>query len=192
MFLRKTGISQVACIQEKTMSTKISKRLLFAGAVSALAAGIAVAQPMGGDGGGCGNRHGGHHEMRHGGTGGGPMIGGDRMFRNLNLTDTQEDRLFELKHAQMPQTRQKMRAARDAREALRKLALIEPYDAAKAKQLAATQAQAMTDLALMRTEFTAQAMAILTPEQRKQIADRTTELDDGDDTTPPRIGRWPR
>lgn len=116
-------------------------------------------------------RGGGHHRGMRGGDG---MRegGGVRMLRGLDLTDAQRDQIFQIHYAQMPEMRAQRIAARTARKELRDLALAPAYDAAKAKAAADAYAKASAQIALMRVESTSKLLAVLTPEQRKQLEER--------------------
>ena len=115
-------------------------------------------------------RGGGHHRGMRGGDG-----GGMRMLRGLDLTDAQRDQIFQIHYAQMPEMRAQRMAARTARKELRDLALAPEYDAAKAKAAADTYAKASAQLALMRVDSMRKVLAVLTPEQRKQLEERRAQ-----------------
>lgn len=100
-------------------------------------------------------------------------------FRQLELSQEQRDKLFELRHQQEPEMRRLHNAVRDARIELRDQANAATFDEAKAKASSDKLARAEADLSLQRTRLHAQSMAILTPEQRAQVeqhraANRTT------------------
>jgi protein CpxP len=115
-----------------------------------------------------GMRDGGQHRgMRDG--------GGMRMLHGLDLTDAQRDQIFQIHYAQMPEMRAQRNAARAARKELRDLALAPQYDAAKAKAAADAYAKASAQIALMRAESTSKVLAVLTPEQRKQLDERRAQ-----------------
>lgn len=154
----------------------------LAALITALTATAATAQPMHGGPGACGERHeGGRHGMSHHRAG--PM-GGAGFLRGLNLTDAQQDKVFELHHAQAPRERERMKIAHEARQALHALAAADGWDAKRAKELAQTHAQAMADLALMHAEFAQKVRAVLTPEQRKEADARFAERAKDDDRGP--------
>jgi len=118
-------------------------------------------------------RGGGHYRgMRGGGMHDG---GGMRMLRGLDLTDAQRDQIFQIHYAQMPEMRAQRMAARAARKELRDLALAPEYDAAKAKAAADAYAGASAQLALMRVDSMRKVLAVLTPEQRKQLEERRAQ-----------------
>ena len=89
-------------------------------------------------------------------------------LRGVELTEAQEDKLFNLIMSQAPAERTKAKEAFKALNELRHLANGEHFDSAKARQLAETHAQAMAQLALMHAELDAKIRALLTPEQRRK------------------------
>ncbi|MGO3891639.1 MAG: Spy/CpxP family protein refolding chaperone [Paenalcaligenes sp.] len=90
-------------------------------------------------------------------------------FRDLNLTQAQQDQLFELRHQQEPEMRRLHNVVRDARNELRDTSNAATFDEAKAKASSEKLAKAEADLSLQRTRLHAQRMAVLTPEQREQV-----------------------
>lgn len=115
---------------------------------------------------------GGHHRD-------GPMgfgrFGGDEsgpMLRGLDLSESQRDRIFELRHAREPRQREQMKQLRASREALRTTARDESFDAGKARALADSHAKAVSELAMSRAEFESNVRALLTPAQRKSLDER--------------------
>ena len=118
---------------------------------------------------------GGHHGCgdfaRHGGPG---MMGGDMMpphLRGLNLTEAQRDKIFEIMHAQAPVMREKGKAVFKAEADLRALTASPDYSDAKARSLADAAAKAMAEMTLARAKAERQVFEVLTPEQRKQLAE---------------------
>jgi Spy/CpxP family protein refolding chaperone len=90
-------------------------------------------------------------------------------LHGIDLTETQQDKLFALMHEQAPVEREHMKSASKAMEELHRIAASERFDAEKARNLAAAQAQAMAQVALMHAELESKVRALLTPEQRKQL-----------------------
>lgn len=88
----------------------------------------------------------------------------------LDLTETQQDQLFELMHAQALQHHRQERAAQHALEQLWQMTANGTLDNAKANQAARAYGDAMTQLALLQARLDAQFRALLTPEQRKVLA----------------------
>ena len=118
---------------------------------------------------------GGHHACGgfagHGGPG---MMGGEMMpphLRGLNLNEAQRDKIFEIMHAQAPVMREKAKAVRQAEDNLRALTSAADYNEAKARALADASAKAMSEMSLARAKAERQVFEVLTPEQRKQLAD---------------------
>ena len=106
----------------------------------------------------------------------------------IRLTEQQQDKLFELRHAQEPALHTQFKELRAAHEQLRTLAQADSYDEARAKQIALRAAQASTEIDLMHARLQHAAFALLTPEQRK----RFDECKPGADATPARGCMPPR
>ncbi len=128
-------------------------------------------------------RDGGHPPMGQRGCGmdGGPGMAPGGMwhgrgmghggpFGRMQLDEAQQDKLFALRHDMEPQERTLRKQAMKARRALAELGHSGQFSEAQAKPLADSLAQAEAGLALMRARFASQAFAILTPEQRKRMA----------------------
>lgn len=98
-------------------------------------------------------------------------------LRDIELSEAQQDKLFDLIHAHAPAVREKGKAAVKAMEELRRLATADRFDAAQARTIANTHAMALADLAMMHAEIDAQVRALLTPEQRKRIDDTRTKTE---------------
>lgn len=92
-------------------------------------------------------------------------------LRALNLSEAQNDKVFDLMHAQAPVMREKMKAARKAEEALREFAGAPDYSEAKARALADTAAQRMADVSFERLRMEHEIFVLLTPEQRQKLAE---------------------
>ena len=90
-------------------------------------------------------------------------------LRGITLTDEQQDKIFNLLHAQQPTMRAKEKELRQAGEALMKLAISPDFDESKARTLADTMARASADLALNRARTDANIYRLLSAEQRKQL-----------------------
>jgi Spy/CpxP family protein refolding chaperone len=124
-------------------------------------------------------------EMRdHEGPMGGPM-GGPGMppgpmapfLFGLELSEAQQDKVFGILYAEMPYLRDQHKAAVKAHEALRTLASADKFDDAKATALAQAAAQANANIELQHVRTEQKLLALLTPEQRKQLAERQEHLD---------------
>jgi Spy/CpxP family protein refolding chaperone len=90
----------------------------------------------------------------------------------LDLSEAQQDQVFRMFHEQAPATRERMKAARRAREELVKLSAAPSFDRERARALADAEAKAVADLSLMRAESMSRIRAILTPEQRARLDER--------------------
>lgn len=96
----------------------------------------------------------------------------EMFLRGVVLDEAQQDKVFAIVHAQEPQMREQGKAARHAHEALRAMATSGQFDDAKAAALAQAGANAMAAMALQRARTDAQIYAMLSPEQRRQAAQR--------------------
>ncbi|MBA5603880.1 Spy/CpxP family protein refolding chaperone [Duganella sp. FT3S] len=104
---------------------------------------------------------------------GGPGMAGEPPFlRGLDLSEAQQDKVFAILHAQEPYLRDQGKAAAKAHAALRELAHGAQYDDAKAASLAQAGAQAMANIMLQHVRMEQKLLALLTPEQRKQLDER--------------------
>lgn len=98
---------------------------------------------------------------------GGPGAPGLPPFlRGIELSETQQDKVFAATYAQAPELREQEKIAFKAGEQLRALAASSAYDDAKAGVLANTAAQAMAKISLLQARLEQQLLAVLTPEQR--------------------------
>lgn len=145
----------------------------------AIAAGQSDAPPAAGQGmpdGGHGHGPGGPGHDWHGFGGHGPGAPGPDMpfgrMHGLKLSEAQQDKLFAIMHAQAPQRREHEKAIRKAHEALRDLGHADKFDDAKAAVAARDLGQAVAAEALLQARTEAQALAVLTPEQREQLRQR--------------------
>lgn len=90
------------------------------------------------------------------------------LFRGVELTEAQEDRIFAILHAEKPYLREQAKAAGKAHEALRALAEADKYDDAKAAALAQAAATASANIELQHVRTRQKLLAVLTTQQRKQ------------------------
>jgi Spy/CpxP family protein refolding chaperone len=88
---------------------------------------------------------------------------------HLMLTESQQDKLFALRHAAEPAEREHEKAEHHAHEALRDLAENGRFDDAKAASLAQALGQAVAAVALDHAREQAQFLSVLTPEQRAKM-----------------------
>lgn len=151
--------------KESEMKTQhVLTRFMIA---SSLALGLplaADARPMTDGPGGCGG------PMQMMGERG--MPGGNHLppfLHDLNLSDAQRDKIFNLMHSQAPAMRDQAKAMHKSQMELRQLGLSDEYSEAKAKTLAEANAQSMARMAQMRASTSHQIYLLLTPEQRKQM-----------------------
>lgn len=93
-------------------------------------------------------------------------------FHGLKLTEAQQDKLFNIMHAQAPQRHEQEKAIRKAEEGLRELGRAERFDDARAAALSRDLGQAIAAAELLRVRTHAQALAVLTPEQRAELRER--------------------
>lgn len=153
----------------KTISHLHLKRF-FAAAAVALAVPLAVSAAPGekrGMQGGC-DRMGMKAGYGH------PGMGHDGLPRHLNrlaLSEAQRDRIFDIMHAQAPTMRNTAKALHKAQSELRALTAAPDFSEAKAKELADAAAAATGEMALSRARAERQVFEVLTPEQRKQLAE---------------------
>jgi periplasmic protein CpxP/Spy len=116
-----------------------------------------------------------------GGPMGGPppgMFAGDRpppYLMELNLTEDQQDKVFAIMHASAPAIRDQFKAVRKAREALHALGHAAQFDSGSAGSLAQALGKAESQLALLQAHNEHDILALLTDEQRKDLADHEHE-----------------
>jgi len=144
--------------------TKIMTAFLAASSIALAIPFAAQARPGGGDvfDGGCRAQG---EMMKHGGMRGGH---GGGMMRQLDLTDAQQDKMFELRYAMAPKMREEMKTARAASESLRDMMQKGEYDEGKVKELTEQRALAMSRMAQLRARNQYEVFQLLTPEQRDQ------------------------
>lgn len=92
----------------------------------------------------------------------GPM----KMLRKLDLTEEQQDKVFELMHKQKPAMRDKMKEMRQARLAIHDAVMSDAYDAKQINQLADKQGKMVAEMIKVRTNNFNQIYSLLTPEQK--------------------------
>lgn len=121
---------------------------------------------------------------------GGPQAGLPPLLATLDLSEAQQDKLFEIHYRQQPAVYAQTKAARKAREALRALIGSAEYTPARAQALAQAAARAEAELALIRAQIEHEALAVLDEEQRKLFAERRERRSDAPgDMPPPARGR---
>lgn len=105
----------------------------------------------------------------------GPHHGGAPFLRGLALSEEQRDKIFAIEYAQMPEAREQRKAIEHARRDLHQMVAAGQYDEARARSLTESLGRAVAREAQLRAQASAKVMQVLTPEQRKQIADREAQ-----------------
>jgi Spy/CpxP family protein refolding chaperone len=93
--------------------------------------------------------------------------------------------VFAIVHAATPALREQEKASRKAREALRDLSESSQYDESRLKGLADTAAKADSQLMVLHARTEHQILALLTPEQLKQLQEHRRERGPRDHDGPP-------
>ena len=160
------------------MNTKFTLKHLFSASVLALAlplASTAIAHEGEHDG---VNRHGlnkarqgahsekGGHRSHQGHYRHHNKDGAPHYLRGLELSQTQKDQLFQIRHEQAPVLREQQKQRRELMQALHDTTQAPAFDDAKAQQIAAGLANLERDQILQRARTQAKVLALLTPEQR--------------------------
>lgn len=107
----------------------------------------------------------------------GPMMphGAQRMgppyLWRLQLSEEQQDRIFDILHKQAPAQRNSEKLLYKSQAALQALGNSGSYNDAAAQSLAKSIGQASADLALLRARTDKQIFDVLTPEQRRQLSE---------------------
>lgn len=110
---------------------------------------------------------------------GGPQCGMPPFMAGLSLSEAQQDKLFEIRYKQEPAVHAQMKAARKAHDALHALIGTPEYTPAKAKDLAQVAARAEAELELIRAQGENDVLALLSDEQKKQLAERREHKGEG-------------
>ena len=105
-----------------------------------------------------------------------PMRWVQRLSRQLDLDDTQQQNLANVVEASKPEFEALRERSRDTRSALRELDVDDPDYAAKLDNLAAAQGQLATDRAVLLGRLRAEVAAQLTPEQRAEMSELVDEF----------------
>lgn len=90
-------------------------------------------------------------------------------LHSLELTETQQNKVYALLREQAPTEYGKQKEALAAMEALRRFVASEQFELDQACALAEIHAQALADLAVLHAELDARVRAVLTPMQRRQL-----------------------
>jgi Spy/CpxP family protein refolding chaperone len=131
--------------------------------------------------------------MRRGGPlgPGGPMVGVD--LRGLDLTEAQRAQVRAIMDAQRAATAPLLERARTARQALQEAIQAQPIDEGAIRARSAEVAVAEADLAVSRARLHADIVAVLTPEQQAELAERREQRDERVDDRRERLrGRFGR
>jgi len=99
----------------------------------------------------------------------GPLERVPPFLRGLDLSEAQQDRVFAILHAEVPQQRALEKAERKAQDALRDLAHAPELDQGKAAGAAQALGQAIADQEMLRLKTGAELKAVLNPQQRAQL-----------------------
>ncbi|MFA6013473.1 MAG: Spy/CpxP family protein refolding chaperone [Gallionellaceae bacterium] len=86
----------------------------------------------------------------------------------LDLTEPQQDKIFELLHSQEPTMRAQHKAVHKAMEEIHLLAASDHFNPSEIHPLADKLAKAIADTLVLKTTTETRILALLTPEQRKQ------------------------
>jgi len=116
----------------------------------------------------------GHHRGHHGDR----ALGGEgpgMMLRGIDLTEEQKTKVDELRKAATPEIHAALKEAFESRRALHELTVSGSFDEAKAREIAQKGADAMARASVLRAKTQSQMLAVLTPEQRKELADRAAQ-----------------
>jgi Spy/CpxP family protein refolding chaperone len=89
-------------------------------------------------------------------------------LRGLDLTELQQDKIFEFMHSQEPAMRAQHKAVRKAAEEMHRQAASDHYNPSEVRMLADKLAKALADTFVQHATTEAKFLALLTPEQRKQ------------------------
>lgn len=89
-------------------------------------------------------------------------------LRDLDLTESQQDKIFVLLHNQEPSMRERHKAVRKAAEELNRLAASDHYKPSELRTLAGKLAKELADTFVQHATTEVKILALLTAEQRKQ------------------------
>jgi Spy/CpxP family protein refolding chaperone len=95
---------------------------------------------------------------------------------HLDLTDEQQDKIFELTHALARTIYENEKIARKTMQEIQQLTQTDHFDAAKVKSLAESHGKALAELAYLRTAIQAQIWAVLSETQRQQLSKQQEHL----------------
>lgn len=150
------------------MNTKLTLKQLVAASILAISLPLATAA-VAHEGGSDGRTEKGAHcekgaRMHHGA--GKPGL--PHYLRGIQLSETQEDQVFNLMHAQVPVMRDQHKQSIKLMQELRATSQADQFDDAKAQQIANQLANLDKEKTLTRARNDAKIFALLTPEQRQK------------------------
>jgi protein CpxP len=105
--------------------------------------------------------------MRGDGMFGGPMMG--ILSHRLDLTDAQRAQAKEIWAKEKPTIQPRMLQMAQGHSQLRQMVMSGSFDEGKARELAAQQTQALTELTVQRARIDSELFQILTPEQKTKL-----------------------
>ena len=114
---------------------------------------------------------------RHGGGMMGGMMGGGhdlqpRFLRGLDLTEAQQDKVFDILYPLIPEQRAHHKEVRELRQQQKDLTLSKDYDAGKLKKLVETEAKSHTEHKLKLAAAHNKIYQLLTDEQKAKVTER--------------------
>jgi Spy/CpxP family protein refolding chaperone len=96
----------------------------------------------------------------------------------IDLTEAQQDKIFEILHAASPGLRNQWKALRKARQSLRELSHSAQPDPTRAAALAEAFAKANRQLELLQLQVDHDVFAVLTSEQQGKLLERERHIDE--------------
>lgn len=108
-----------------------------------------------------------HGPMEHPGMG--PELGPPHFLFGLDLSEAQQDKIFNIQLANAPLLREQEKLAHRNGKELHALLEQDQYDEGRIKSLADAQAHAMAQLAVLHARGMHQILAVLTPEQKTKL-----------------------
>ena len=90
-------------------------------------------------------------------------------LHDVDLSESQQDAVFDLIHAQLPAQRALEKKAAKSLDELHRLGASDRFNARQARALAEAYAQAQAQLTFNQAELDSKLRALLTPEQRQQL-----------------------
>ncbi len=106
-----------------------------------------------------------------------PELAPPPFLHGLDLSEAQQDRIFNILLADAPLLREQEKLAHKSGQELHALLEQDQFDEGKIKSLADAQARAMAQLMVLHARGMHQILAVLTPEQRTQLKDMKDKFD---------------